>query len=79
MPIWGYGDAIPMTPLGKICGGVVALLGIGVFALPAGILTSGFEEETLRCGNIELECPHCHNSVVLNEDSSLTLEKQKEN
>lgn len=72
----GYGDAIPSTPLGKICGGFIALLGIGVFALPAGILASGFEEEMRRRGSTKLECPHCHNSVVLKEDSVLTLKKE---
>ena len=41
----GYGDVTPMTPLGKLLGGVIALLGIGMFALPAGILASGFAQE----------------------------------
>lgn len=41
----GYGDVYPVTPLGKVLGGVIALLGISLFALPAGILASGFSEE----------------------------------
>jgi len=41
----GYGDVTPVTPLGKLLGGVIALLGIGMFALPAGILASGFAQE----------------------------------
>ncbi|MEE2938793.1 MAG: ion transporter [Planctomycetota bacterium] len=40
----GYGDAVPITPPGKALGAIVALLGIGVFALPAGILANGFGE-----------------------------------
>jgi voltage-gated potassium channel len=44
----GYGDAVPITPLGKVLGGVVALLGIGMFALPASILATGFAEEIKR-------------------------------
>ncbi len=40
----GYGDVTPATNLGKALGGVIALIGIGLFALPAGILASGFEE-----------------------------------
>lgn len=40
----GYGDVTPVTPLGRALGGLIALLGIGLFALPAGILASGFEE-----------------------------------
>ncbi len=41
----GYGDVYPVTPVGKVIGGVFAVLGIGLFALPAGILASGFSEE----------------------------------
>ncbi|MCL6471796.1 MAG: ion transporter [Firmicutes bacterium] len=44
----GYGDVYPITPLGKIFGAIVAILGIGMFALPAGILASGFSEEIRR-------------------------------
>ena len=40
----GYGDVYPITAPGKALGAIVALLGIGVFALPAGILASGFGE-----------------------------------
>ena len=36
------------TPIGKILGAIIALLGIGTFALPAGILASGFAEEIQR-------------------------------
>lgn len=41
----GYGDMYPITPLGHTLGGIVALLGIGVIALPTGILSSGLMEE----------------------------------
>lgn len=44
----GYGDVIPMTVLGKVLGGVVAILGLCMFALPASILASGFTEEMRR-------------------------------
>lgn len=40
----GYGDVTPVTTAGRILGGIIAILGIGLFALPAGILSSGFEE-----------------------------------
>jgi voltage-gated potassium channel len=49
----GYGDIVPITPAGKFLGGITALLGIAMFAIPAGILASGFYEEynlTLRKG-----------------------------
>ncbi|KAH0563853.1 Potassium voltage-gated channel sub KQT member 5 [Cotesia glomerata] len=38
----GYGDAVPKTWQGKIIASFCALLGISFFALPAGILGSGF-------------------------------------
>lgn len=41
----GYGDVTPITPLGKLLGGLVTIFGIGTFALPAGILASGFAQE----------------------------------
>lgn len=40
----GYGDVVPMTTLGKFFGGVIGLIGIGMVALPAAILASGFAE-----------------------------------
>lgn len=41
----GYGDMAPCTPLGRILGGSFMLLGIAVFAVPAGILAAGFAKE----------------------------------
>ena len=41
----GYGDMTPITPLGRIFGGIVITLGIAVFAVPAGILATGFAAE----------------------------------
>lgn len=44
----GYGDVTPMTTLGRIIAGFVAILGIGAIALPTGILASAFIEEAKR-------------------------------
>lgn len=41
----GYGDVYPITPLGKLLGAIIAILGVGLFALPAGIIAAGFESE----------------------------------
>lgn len=41
----GYGDVYPITPIGRVLGAFIALLGIGIFALPAGIIAAGFESE----------------------------------
>jgi voltage-gated potassium channel len=40
----GYGDMSPVTPLGQLFGAFTALVGIGLVALPSGILASGFIE-----------------------------------
>ena len=50
----GYGDAIPMTTLGKILGSVVTILGIGMVALPSGILAASFSDQ-LRSSRRSLE------------------------
>ena len=44
----GYGDVVPVTPLGKMLGGVVMLLGVGMIALPVAIIATGFSQESTR-------------------------------
>jgi voltage-gated potassium channel len=44
----GYGDIVPVTPLGKMLGGVVMLLGVGMIALPVAIIATGFNQESSR-------------------------------
>jgi voltage-gated potassium channel len=41
----GYGDIVPVTALGKLVGGVIAVIGLGMVALPAGLLASGFSAQ----------------------------------
>jgi voltage-gated potassium channel len=41
----GYGDMAPVTAAGKLASGVVILIGIALFAVPAGILANGFAVE----------------------------------
>ena len=55
----GYGDVFPVTGLGKLLGGFIAFLGIGMFALPTGILASGFAEEIRKRREKETVCPPC--------------------
>jgi len=54
----GYGDIYPVSPLGRLLGSIVAILGIGVFALPTAILGSGFLEEVQKRKR-KRTCPHC--------------------
>lgn len=44
----GYGDIYPVTAIGKFFGALLAFIGIGLFALPAGIIASGFSEEVQK-------------------------------
>ena len=41
----GYGDVYPVTTLGRIAAAIIALAGIGVVALPAGVFASAFSDE----------------------------------
>lgn len=59
----GYGDMYPITLLGKVLGGIIAILGIGFFALPAGILASGFTGEIQKQEKKERACPHCGKAI----------------
>jgi voltage-gated potassium channel len=40
----GYGDVFPQTVLGKLLAGLFALAGIGIVAIPTGILAAAFGE-----------------------------------
>lgn len=63
----GYGDMSPVTDAGRAFGGVVAVLGIAMFALPAGLLGAAFVEELgkarARAAGPQAPsaacCPHC--------------------
>jgi voltage-gated potassium channel len=57
----GYGDLVPITIMGKFLGGIFAIAGVGLLALPAGILSSGFFEmlHEARDKKEKIKCPHC--------------------
>ncbi|MFH1321274.1 MAG: ion transporter [Bacteroidota bacterium] len=56
----GYGDVYPITVAGKFIGAVIAILGVGLIAMPAAIIASGFVERIRRKEGGELAiCPHC--------------------
>lgn len=59
----GYGDVYPMTPTGRVLGAIISILGIGMFALPTGILASGFAEEIRRRRAKRSICPHCGKDI----------------
>ena len=55
----GYGDVFPVTAAGRLLAGIIAIVGIGLFALPAAILGSGFMEELEAGERTPVRCPHC--------------------
>ena len=68
----GYGDVFPVTGMGRLLSGIIAVLGIGLVALPTAIISSGFVEALARnksqAGDGEASdtgsdavrvCPHC--------------------
>jgi voltage-gated potassium channel len=56
----GYGDIAPITPLGKTLTSVIAIFGIGIFALPTAILTAAI----LDAGQtLSGRCPHCQTTL----------------
>jgi len=59
----GYGDVYPVTELGKLIAAIIAVLGIGLFALPTGILGAGFVEEIQRRSDKQ-RCPHCGKEIA---------------
>lgn len=38
----GYGDTVPVTPLGRLVAGTTMIVGLGLFALPVGIMATAF-------------------------------------
>ena len=60
----GYGDTYPITVMGKIVGGVVAILGIAVYAIPTGIMASAFTEELRKKRQKKKTCPHCGKDIT---------------
>lgn len=56
----GYGDIYPVTVMGKVIASVIAVAGIGLVALPTGIISSGFLEKIEKSKAApSLRCPHC--------------------
>lgn len=62
-----YGDMVPMTVMGKLLGSCIAIMGVAMFAIPAGLISAGFNQRMIlnrrrKEGerNQEIICPHCN-------------------
>ena len=48
----GYGDIYPITPVGRLFGICITFLGVGMVAIPTGIISAGFVEQYSRASNM---------------------------
>jgi voltage-gated potassium channel len=72
----GYGDAYPITPIGKIIGSIVTLLGIGMVALPSGILASSFSERMRqRRESMQTQIDQALEDGLITREEELSLRK----
>lgn len=64
----GYGDICPITAAGKLLGSAMSLMGIGLVAIPTGIISAGFIE--LNDGKIKYRsyCPYCGKKIEYEEN-----------
>jgi voltage-gated potassium channel len=84
----GYGDVYPITYMGKFLSSIFALLGVGLVALPSGIICTGMinemnEEERKTEKQKEAQvviCPHCGELIRLRDNTAIlrTAEPVKE-
>jgi voltage-gated potassium channel len=59
----GYGDIYPITVIGKILGVLIAFLGIGLVAVPTGIISAGFVEQISEEKETKKYCPYCGKKI----------------
>jgi len=62
----GYGDIYPVTPWGKFLGSLISIFGIGMFALPTGVLGAAFLDEIRSARKVTI-CPQCGKAISDNQ------------
>jgi len=71
----GYGDVVPATDAGRFFSGIIVILGIGIAALPAGIIAGGFTRELQkRAEKFRLVAHEAWEDGVISEDERALLE-----
>ncbi|MBQ7174957.1 MAG: ion transporter [Lachnospiraceae bacterium] len=65
----GYGDIYPVTIAGQIMAIIIAFLGVGVVAIPTGIISAGFVEQYTKAQNAASSLEVSINTVIVDIDS----------
>ena len=72
----GYGDVVPVTSIGKIISTFIMLIGVGLVALPAGMLAARFGEELReRRKNLNAHIKDALSSGYIDNEQYLALEQ----
>lgn len=75
----GYGDVTPITAMGKVFGALITIVGIGMVALPAGILASGFSDQLRKRRETYLQqCDDALEDGIVTEDEAAQLRELRE-
>jgi len=62
-----------MTAIGKVLGTLISNVGMGLFALPAGIIAAGFIENNTQQTQVAIRhCLHCGKPLVQNDGGDLS-------
>lgn len=69
----GYGDIYPITILGRVMAIIIALLGVGVVAIPTGIISAGFVESYTALQKEPINAANSMATLVLTIDSNSAL------
>lgn len=72
----GYGDVTPITVGGKVFGALITVIGLGMVALPTGILASGFAQQLkMRSEEYQAMAEEAWDDGILTADEINNLEK----
>lgn len=71
----GYGDIYPVTFLGRMMAILISLLGVGVVAIPTGIISAGFVEQYTELQQMTRHKHHEVSTMLVHRESSFLHQK----
>jgi voltage-gated potassium channel len=78
----GYGDVVPVTPLGKFITGLIALLGIGIITIPTGLIASTLVRSKMKEKKCKIQIdPHLETltddgDIIIDENENPEIEEE---